>query len=261
VKDEKEFVSRLGGFGRAHGLSYVKVSVPEEKAYIFQTDVPAAERKIMEQNIEFKLEENVPLSAPDAVFCFDLLPYAGGGAYRASVTVVPLSYVEHYTSLIRSAGLAPVAFEIAPKSIARAVVPADSDDTRLVVHAMNRKTGIYVLSGNIASFASTVASGAAPSVDRSADAPMPLEKEIDRVLSYWSSHGTGKAVKEVILVGRNASVLEAACRRGGGETPLTVHLADVWCNSLDVDRHLPPVSQKDSLEYAVAAGLALDTPS
>ncbi|MGC9605399.1 MAG: hypothetical protein ABSF56_01405 [Minisyncoccia bacterium] len=261
VKDEKEFVSRLGEFGRAHGLSYVKASIPEEKAYLFQTDVPAAERKVMEQNIEFRLEENVPLSASDAVFCFDPVSYAGTGSLRVSVTAVPLAYVEHYTSLLRSAGLVPVAFETAPRSIARAVVPAGSDDTRLVVHAMSRKTGIYILSGRITSFASTVARDAEPSDGSPADAPVLLEKEIDRVLSYWSSHGTGKAVKEALLVGRNAAALEDACRRGSGETPLTVRLADVWRNSLDVDRRLPPISRADSLEYAVAAGLALDASS
>jgi hypothetical protein len=56
----------------------VKASLPEEKMYLFKTAVPSTTIKEMRQNMEFKLEENVPLSAKEALFFFDLIPKATG---------------------------------------------------------------------------------------------------------------------------------------------------------------------------------------
>lgn len=263
LKDEKEFVSRLTDFGKKFGLSQVKLSVPEEKAYLFQTDVPSTEEEAIEQNIEFKLEENVPLSGPDAVFYFDLLPKrVTGGALKVSVSVVPRTYLEHYTALIEKAGLMPISFETVPKAIARSVIPEKSDSTRIIIHAMERKTGIYVVCGNVVNFAFTAGWGTAMTDDKSRETTVAeLRKEIARVRSYWLSHGNGKDIEEAILVGKNATNIEEVCRRIDGDNPLRVKVADVWCNAINVDKYLPPVSKKDSLEYAVAAGLGFDTPS
>lgn len=263
IKDEKEFISRMAEFGKEYDLSYVKVSIPEEKAYLFQTDVPAVERKEMGQNIEFKLEENVPLSAADAVFYFDVLPPSTpNGSWRASVSVVPRTYVEHYMSLLEKAGLSPVAFEVTPKAISRAVVRPESNTAKLIVHVMNEKIGIYVVSAGVVNFASTSPGGSGGKDEsRRAEVAAGLTKELGRICSYWSSHGTGKRIDEALLVGESASVFEEACRKTESETPFSVRVADIWSNAFDINRYLPPISHADSLEFAVAAGLALDTHS
>ncbi|MDB5238766.1 MAG: pilM [Candidatus Parcubacteria bacterium] len=260
VKDEKELASRLTEFVKSHGLSYVKVSIPEEKSYLFGTEVPSGEFDAIEQNIEFKLEENVPLSAPDALFYFDLIPASTAtGALRANVSVVPRTYIERYVALLKGAGLRPLAFEVAPKSIARATALPGSYDTRLIIHVMNRKTGIYIVSGTVVNFASTVGVGGEDQDPQALSAAVAaLAKEIDRVQSYWSSHGTGQIVHEVLLAGRNSPAFEAACEHIKNDHPLSVRVADIWQNAFNVDRYLPPISREESLGYAVAAGLALD---
>lgn len=258
MKDEKELSSRLGAFARKHGLCDVKVSIPEEKAYLFQTDVPSTDQKAIEQNIEFKLEENVPLSAQDSVFYFDLLPRSvTAGALRASVSVVPRTYIERYTALLGAAGLHPVSFETVPKAVARAVIPAGSDKTRLIIHVMSKKTGLYVVSGNVAHFTFTASWG------MGSQGAMPvdeLRREIARIRSYWFSHGDGKTIDEAILVGKGADKAEAACAAAASEAGLSVRLADVWANALDLERSIPPIDRAGSLGYAVAAGLAFETP-
>lgn len=260
IKDEKEFISRLTDFSREHGLSYVKVSVPEEKAYLFQTDVPATDQRAIEQNIEFKLEENVPLAAPDAVFYFDLLPpSAGAGALRASVSVVPHTYAEHYMALLEKAGLTTVAFEVVPKAIARSVISPGAMNAKLIVHIMSQKSGIYIVSGGVVNFASTSSWGGAEKGSSQTEVIAALSKEITRVHAYWGSHGSGGPIDELILVGRNAAVFEPACRKIDVSSPPAVRVADVWSNAFDINRHLPPLSRAESLEYAVAAGLAFDT--
>jgi Tfp pilus assembly PilM family ATPase len=260
VKDEKEFVSYLSAFAKDHGLYHVKVSVPEEKAYLFQTDVPVAAFSEIVQNIEFKLEENVPLAAPDALFYFDLIPpLTPTEPLRASVSVVPRTYVEHYISLLEQAALSPVAFEVVPKAIARAIVPPSAHETRILIHVMNKKTGIYVVSGNVVNFASTVGwgggDGSQANLTASAES---LAKEIVRVYSYWGSHGTGRPIDEIVLVGKNAQAFETALGHVGTAAPKGMHIADIWRNAFDLDKYLPPISRVDSLEYAVAAGMALE---
>jgi Tfp pilus assembly PilM family ATPase len=260
IRDEAAFVSRLSAFAEAHRLFRVKVSIPEEKAYLFQTDVPSREQRSIEQNIEFKLEENVPLAAKDAVFYFDLLPRsASGDATRASVSVVPRSYIERYIRLLESAGLEPVSFEIAPKAIVRALVHPASETTRFIIHFMKGKTGIHIASGTAVRFTFT-----APWGEGAPGSLFPREelaKEIARIRAYWVSHGDGKAITQALLVGDRADALAEELSGVGGDAPLSLVAANVWENALRIERSLPPMPMSESFGYAVAAGLAFDAPS
>lgn len=259
IRNEADFVAKLTAFARAHALHTVKVSVPEEKAYLFQTDVPSTEQRSIEQNIEFKLEENVPLSAPDAVFYFDLLPRSvTGGMLRASVSVVPRTYVEHYTTLLAAAGLEPVSFEVAPKAIARAVVPNDTDKTRLIIHLMKGKTGLYVVSGNVVHFSFTAPWGTATA--QGAFPTEELRKEIMRIRSYWLSHGNGMSIGEAIVVGAGAEAMLGRFAAVGTDLGIVFSLANIWSNALNLEKNIPPIPMNESLGYAVAAGLAFETP-
>ena len=260
IKDEKKLGEALSAFDREHDLSYVKISLPEEKTYLFQTDVPSSDGRTVEQNIEFKLEENVPLAAADAVFYFDLLPMSvTGGTLRASVSVVPRTYVERYIALLRGAGMFPIAFEVIPKSLARAIVPHATDVTQLIIYIMNNKTGIYIVSGGVVCFTSTMGKGsvtAAP--DTQATYVEALSKEINRVYAYWMSHGgVNPTIHDIMLTGRAAIEFEIILQNVVVGASVPVKVANVWQNAFEVDAYVPPITREESLDYAVAAGLAL----
>ncbi len=259
IKDEKKLRELLSGFDREHDLSYVKVSIPEEKAYLFQTDVIGGDIHAIGQNIESKLEENVPLSAPDAVFYFDLMPLSvTGGVLRASVSVVPRTYVEHTIEILRASGISPVAFEVVPKSIARAIVPAHSEQAVMIVYVMRQKTGIYIVSGGVVCFTSTSGWGSAQEggIDKGISA---LESEINKTFAYWMSHASSHMpIKDVILVGRDAPAYEEKLQSALRASGLAVSVGNAWQNVFDLDAYVPPISQADSLDYVVAAGLAMD---
>lgn len=257
IKDEKEFIRILSGFASKNKLSAVKVSLPEEKAYLFQTDVPSADFHSIAQNIEFKLDQNVPLSAQDAIFQFDLMPLSiTGDLLRASVSVVPRTYVEHLIDLLRQAKLTPVAFEVVPKSIVVTYVDAGSS-THLIVHLMNKKTGLYIVSEGVVCFTSTIGWGVSdkPKDDKSISV---LMNEISRVYSYWTGredvHG---GISEIIVVGQRAEECESLIRNRGDENMSHTRLPDVWHNAFDVSKYVPLISRSESFVYAVAAGLAL----
>ena len=88
----------------------------------------------------------------------------------------------------------------------------------------------------------------------------PLAKEISRVYSYWASRGDGQPeISRVVVAGHGAVSLEAELRRQGqgSDDMAPSAVADVWRGGLDLDRYIPPISRDGSLDYAVAAGLAL----
>jgi len=251
IKDEKQFADLLLAFVKKNGISHAKVSLPEERAYLFQTDIPSDDVLAITQNVEFKLEENVPLQAADAIFYFDILPASvTGGALRASVSVVPRLYVEKMLGILRSAGIIPIAFEVVPKSIARSIVSQKSEETLLVIHVMNRKTGIYIVSGGVVCFSSTL-------VTESLDLKN-IEKEIVRVNEYWSNKAdTHSSIARVVFVGEGITKIKDSLDTAFAETKLKVSVADVWSNILEKTDTVPENLRNASMEYAVAAGLAL----
>lgn len=260
IKDEKEFVSILKTFASANDLGDVKVSLPEEKAYLFQTEIPNTNFSSIAQNIEFKLDQNVPLSAADALFQFDIMPKAvSGEILRASVSVVPRTYVEHYMSLLHEAHLTPVAFEVTPKSIVAACTPKYEPGTRLIVHVMKKKTGLYIVSEGVVCFTSTIGWGSDElSVAETNPESSVLTIEINRVYSYWITRSDVHAsISEIVVVGSKAEACELMLRNHGGEASSHSVLPDVWHNAFDINTYVPPITHTESLEYAIAAGLAL----
>lgn len=260
VKDEKAFGEILAKLDHDYDLSYVKVSVPEEKAYLFQTDISTTNPVAIAQNVEFKLEENVPLSVADAVFYFDILPMSvTGGELRASVSVVPRAYIEKIVFLLRNAGISPMAFEVVPKSIARAVLPSGTPGTVMIIHIMKEKTGIYIVAGGVVCFTFTVAWGSQVVPTSKGNDSDILTKEVDRIYEYWVSHGPASArIEKVILVGHDAPAYESEIAKMVAKVNLPVEIGNAWTNSFSFNEYIPEISKEDSLDYAVASGLAME---
>lgn len=158
VHDHGVLVSTLKEVRRKAGTAYVTVSLPEERAYLFETTLPRSiSRKDMREHIEFRLEENVPLSPRDAYFDFSIIDLDEvTGEYRLVVAVYAQDTINNYYEACIEAGLLPIAFEIEAQAIARATVPWDNDDTHMIVDFGKTRTGIgIVFHGNLA-YTSTI---------------------------------------------------------------------------------------------------------
>lgn len=261
IKDDKALIAALSACRAKNGFSYVKVSIPEEKAYLFLTEVTDAELASIEQHIEFKLEENVPLSGADAVFYYDVIPRAPGATTtKVSVSVVPRAYVEHHIEILGAAGLRPVAFEVAPKAIARAIIPREARGSQLIVHIMNRKTGMYIVSNGVVCFTSTWGTGSRSlPADSHPSYTALLSAEINRVYTYWASHGatSGSAIDQILLLGHDAAQYENDLQNIIPDISVATHIANIWQNAFSIEHYIPPLNRNQSLDFAVVAGLAL----
>ncbi len=192
------------------GLSFVRVTLPEDKAYIFRTTLPHMSEEQAREAIEFQLEENVPLKPSEAAFDFIILPpqVATGTATGAPtgnaagktvdtidvvVAVFPKKFIEAYAELFRSVGLTPMAFYLNADAIARSVVPHGDQGTYLITNIGTKTTGIYVVSDGAVQFTATLSFGGES-----------LTKAIEKHLSV--SHEEALKIKrgEVMMKNREA---------------------------------------------------------
>lgn len=250
IKNEAELIKIISDLAKELKITIVKASLPEERMYLFRTEVPTTDEDEIRQNIEFKLEENVPLSPLDALFFFDMIPsHITNGKPSVSVSVAPRELVDTYMRVIKSAGLTVVAFEIQPKAIAHAVINhSENTETQIIVHSMNKKTGIYIVCGGVVCFTSTIA------LDKGSDNVL-LQKELSRVYSYWLDYGKGAPISRIILSGCDA-LRSLKSSHISPDPHIPVEVAKVWQNVFSNDHYIPPIKFEDSLEYAVVAGLA-----
>jgi Tfp pilus assembly PilM family ATPase len=272
IKDDKALITALAELSKELKVYVVKASLPEEKMYLFKTVVPSVDIKEMRQNIEFKLEENVPLTVDEALFFFDLIPKEtgvvvtehDGSGNPVGVSVAPRSIVQSYLDAIKAAGITVLTFEVDAKGLARALVPGGSTSTDLIVRIMNKKTGLYIVCGGVVCFSSTIAWGSML-VDASASPKIKfdeLKKSIHQVRNYWREHGLGTEIERVVFAGKDslADGLITECSTGfggSGEKKITFEMGKVWQNAFSPDQYVPPIPFEDSLDYGVAAGLAL----
>jgi len=70
VKDEKKLGDILSVISREHGLSYAKVSIPEEKAYLFETDVPSADARTISPEHRVQIGRKCTAFGGRCGFCF-----------------------------------------------------------------------------------------------------------------------------------------------------------------------------------------------
>jgi Tfp pilus assembly PilM family ATPase len=249
IMDEAKLTEIVKAIAKELGITFVKAALPEEKVYLFKTQVPNADSAAITQNIEFKLEENVPMPAAEAIFCFEIIPGTFvDGKNTASVLAAPRKAVDAYLNVLTGAGLTVLSFEMMAQALAKSLIPKDSTATSLIVHIMDTKAGIYIVHQGVVCFSSTIS--------LADDLVSTIHKETAKVYDYWSLHGEGKKeVDDVILCGKKA--LMPGVADNILPLPVAVDMANVWRNAFAGEDYIPPITFDESLDYAVAAGLAL----
>ncbi len=249
IKDEQALINSLSGLVQELKIHTVKASLPEERMYLFKTEVPNVSESQIRQNIESKLEENIPISPVDSLFFFELIPNdKTKDKLYASVSVAPRDLVDSYLKVLRSAGLEVISFEIQPKSIARAILPFDNHDTQIIAYGMNNKYGIYVVSAGVVCFTSTI--------DVLGQSDNILQQELKKVYLYWNEHEPDKEIKKIKLTGKDAVRISQGSKISP-DPRVGVEVGNIWSNAFSNDNYIPPISFEESQGYVVSAGLAL----
>jgi type IV pilus assembly protein PilM len=291
ILKNEELRAILTSWKKKYKLSFVEASLPEEKAYLFQIDVPEGGDREMRDSIEFRLEENAPLSAAEAVFDFKIFGKSQkAGMQSAMVTVVPEKIAAAYTELLNSCGLTPVSFLMEAQALSKAIVPAGSDSTFFVIHMMKRKSVLFIIKNSTVRFSSSIALGSDTLTDalmkslgkdreeartikrtqgflKSKDnvaldiltaALQPLRDEIERIWIYWHTRKDEQAsdIQEVLLSGKDTHI--PGIKEYLSESlRVPISRANVWSNMCSFDEYVPIIPKEQASEFGVAIGLAL----
>lgn len=275
--------------------SYVRVSLPEERAYLFETEVKRGTAfKEIRGALEFRLEENVPLSPRDAFFDYEILsPANPHAALRVSVTVYARETIMKYYEAARAAGLIPLSFEVEAAAIARAALPPETQGAHMIVDFGKTRTGVGIVrhgtllytstidiggtelslalqdelgaheEDELTTFKNTVGllhSGEHPGAANAIRGELKkIISELELRLQYWNNHSQGgdeNDVRSVILCGGSSNLKGLP---GYIEESLGVptNRAVVWQNVLSLEHTIPPIDLRHSYGYATAIGLAL----
>lgn len=292
VKDVKTLARSLAEVKKRTGVGHVRLSLPEERVYLFETEIEReTESSDIRELLEFRLEENVPLSPRDAYFDYRLRPAEEGGSLTAAVAVCPKSVADAYYETCRPAGVTPLSFEVESQAIARAVLPAGDSGTKLLVDFGKTRTGIGIVHREITSYTSTIDIGGnelsasmkrqlgereeseltkikndqglvrATGSNSPSEALLPvvsvIKDEILTHMQYWNNkHTASRPIAEVVLCGGTANLrgLPEYFRETLG---IATSVADVWQNAFDAKISTPPIDRHHSFGYATAIGLAL----
>lgn len=251
IHKPEQIIEALKSIKEKYNLKMVKVTLPEEKAFVFRTQIPVVEASEMRSGVEFTIEENAPVSVADVEFDFVMISGTDPTHTDVAVHVVPKKVIETYMSLFTEAGLTVIAFELESQAIARAVIDKDDKDSYLILNLEKNKTGFYITTAGAISFTSTMMI--------TTDTLPELTEEISKI--YWHAHG-GKKEKNTVKINKILLCGEGANKEGLKEhiwssLGIAVEVANVWKNVFVLDKYVPDISYKDSLGFASVVGLSL----
>jgi type IV pilus assembly protein PilM len=296
IKKKEELVKILKSLKSNFGSVFVNASLPEQHAYLLKVHIPKIKKREIRSNLELHLEDNVPISASEAVFDYDIICEKKGkeSHIELELSVLPKAIVENYLEVFKEAGLMAVSFEIEAQAIARAVVEDGDKSTVMVVDFGKTRTGISIISEGKTRFTSTVDIGGSALTSaiektlklNSEEAEKIkkekgiikreeneelfltmmsiigiLKEETNKHYIYWHTHkdqyGSKRPkIEKIILCGGDSNLPGLADYLSSG-LRVPVELANVMINVNSFDNYIPEFNFVDSLRYSTAIGLAL----
>ena len=256
IKNSVEVSNILGEIKKEAKFDFARVSIIEEKAYLFNTKVPKVDSKDIREAIEFKMEENVPVPSSELIFDYEIsTPHGHEDHIDVVVSAFPTSIVDSYVETINRAGINVLSLEIESQSVVRSLLPNTPYGAYLVVHLNKQKAGLYVAWAGKVHFTSTIILKG-----DSVEDLHPLVSEIKRLYIYWhtlreNAEDKNKKINQIILCGDGAN--EEVVSFLASHTNSSVSMGNVWQNAFDINEKVPPIPYQESLSFVAAIGLAL----
>jgi type IV pilus assembly protein PilM len=275
---------------------FIRVSLPEERAYIFETEIKKnVPIKEVTSLLEFRLEENVPISAREAIFDYEIInSEEKSNVAKVVVAAYQRDTILKYYEVCRSAGLTPLSFEVEAQAMARAVVSEDIKDTVMLIDFGKTRTGVGIVNNGSLLYTSTIdiGGGQLSQVLRRVLGDDVAESELTKIknsqgliraindskihdalistisvikdeiasrMQYWHLKGANRnerRIKKIVLCGGSVN-LKGLPEYLTESLGVTCERGDVWVNAFDTSRVVPPIDKRHSYGYATAIGLAL----
>jgi len=292
IAKSQELIEILKELKKSWPTPYAMVSIPEEKAFLFKTEVPMMAEKYIRGNLDLHLEEFVPIASSEVVFDFELIGKSKikTDSLDIGVAVLPKKIVSHFVGVLEAAGVKPLSLEVEPQAVARALISRGDSRTTLIINFGSVSTSLAIVSHNVVQYSSTLNIGGnnfSSAIKKTIAVEGKemggnigkfssllgtlsiLHDEVNRLLIYWKEHrmlasgvanATGDKIESVVLCGRDASA-NGFREYISASVNLPVIVGNVWANTFSFDEYVPPIQFNDSLGYAAAIGLAIRRPA
>jgi len=290
-----ELVKVLTSISKEEKYKFVKASLPESKAYVFNISIPEMPEEDISDAIVFRIEDNAPISASEAIFDYTIIGRNEKGEIELSVTAIQESVIREYLDLYNKASLIPRSFELESRAIARALIAPNDVLTYLIVHIGGNKTVFSIVRAGIVRFTSTLYVGSnnlnvnvnvdgANKTDpkdgenleeKGVNKPVPDEKsfeliagalssiqeEVNKLIVYWFTHKVSgtlgiQKIDEILLSGKDSTISGVVeCVSRNVKVP--VRIANAWTACFSYDDFIPSIGANEALDFTTAIGLSL----
>ena len=259
IVNTQKFEELLASLRQGEGLRSVRVSLPEEQIYLFKLRLEKKGLKSIREGIELSLEEHIPVPAPDAIFDYEII-HQGERDMELQVVAIPKNVIENYLAVFKNAGLSVQSFELEAQSIARAIIPRGDMGTYMIVDFGEKRTGIFIISGGITMFTSTLEVGGVMLNNMiMKNFKVSREEAENMKKTYGLERNAGRAnpiIRKIILCGGDSNLIGLS-EYLAISMKTTVEMANVWVNIMDTKNNIPEINRKHALSFAAALGLAL----
>jgi type IV pilus assembly protein PilM len=293
IIDSKKLEDILTALKKDEGIRSVRVSLPEEQIYLFQLKLSKTGLKSIREGIELSLEDHIPIPAQEAIFDYEIIQEDAQNL-ELEVEAIPNNVINNYLSVFKNSQILVQSFELEAQAVARAVIKKGDMETYMIVDFGEKRTGIFIISGGVIMFTSTLDVGGdvlvkmimknfkigyeeAERIKIDYGLQRNIEnKEIFSVLLnsvsvlrdelvkhflYWQTRKdengkTNPPIKKIILCGGDSNLIGLADYLSVS-VKTKVEMADVWGNIVNIEHHIPEINFKKALSYSAAIGLAL----
>lgn len=266
LSDNAEVITVLKKIQKEFRYKYVEVSLPEELAYIYTQEVDGGDVPMIKGQIEFKIEENVPLKADEAIFDYVEVLSLKSGRKLVSVSVVAKKVIEDYIDAFQKANLKVVSFLIQNQALSKSLIQKNDTHAYCIVAIEKKYIVVSIVSSGIVLYTSTI-------TKKLFDDNLNLErteileeaiKDVYRIIVFWlsyiennESYGLEK-IKSIIVSSTHSNIIESEfINMMINKLALQIDKPNVWTNAFDLNEQIPPINKIDSYQYATAIGLAL----
>ncbi len=278
---------------------FVRVSIPEEKTYIFDVQIPKEAKTDIRETLEFKIEENVPLKLEESSFEYEIInDNKSERDMTLNVSVIPKRVISDYTDALAQAGIYPLSYEIESKMIANSVIPTGDKKNYIIMNIKDDSTVLIAVVGGFVRLTSSVPIGENTIRENLLKTDLFLDKLVsskffENDFSFETTYSkdiypsliyTFSVLKDEvekfneyiinkfsdinILTAKNIDKI-ILCGRCATLPGLAKHinqnlnaeiiLADTWSNIFDVKEFIPDMKFQNSLKFVTPIGLIVSS--
>ena len=264
--NNNDFIDSLRKIQKEFKYKYVEVALPEEVAYVYTQEVTDGDIDTIRGQIEFKIEENVPLKADESIFDFTNVVLLKNNTRLISVSVVAKKTIDDYIDAFKKANMEVVSFLVQNQALSKSLVHKDDTNSYCIIAIEKKYIVVSIVHSGIVLYTSTISKSLF-------DDNLNLErreiveeviKDIYKIIMFWISYieenknyGFDK-IKSIIVSSTHSNIIESEfINMMTNKLGLQIDKPNVWINAFDINNQIPPIDKVESYQYATAIGLAL----